>query len=255
MWSAVTCHRFGFAGGVGRGRGWEFRRRGGDGTVNGKRRHAAALRGVLRKFMVFWLARAVSDRHVLDMSLGSLHWPHAPRHFLAQQGTYFVTAGTYQRRHFFRGGVRLGVLHRGLLSVCKEFGWALEAWAAFSNHYHFVAHSPVGEPTADSLRGMLGKLHGRCASWVNRLDGKPGRKVWFNYWETRLTYERSYLARLGYTHQNAVRHGLVEVANQYPWCSAAWFERTAASAQVQTIYGFKLDRVEVYDDYQPSLEW
>ena len=35
---------------------------------------------------------------------------------------------------------------------------------------------------------------------------------------------KSYLARLNYVHQNPVKHGLVRVANQYRWCSAAWLE-------------------------------
>ena len=66
------------------------------------------------------------------------------------------------------------------------------------------------------------------------------------------TYEKSYLARLNYVHQNPVKHGLVGVANQYPWCSAAWFERTASAAQVRTIYSFKTDQVSVTDDYDPE---
>ena len=65
----------------------------------------------------------------------------------------------------------------------------------------------------------------------------------------RLTHQYSYLARLNYVHRNPVKHGLVKVANQYPWCSAAWFERTASPAQVKTIYSFKTDKVNVYDDY------
>ena len=44
-------------------------------------------------------------------------------------------------------------------------------------------------------------------------------------------------------------HGLVPVANQYKWCSAAWFERVATPAMVQTIYSFKTDQVHVEDDY------
>ena len=98
-------------------------------------------------------------------------------HRLSEQGTYFVTVGTYLRQHHFRGRQRLAVLHRGLLTVCQEFGLALEAWAVFSNHYHFVSHSPFDQPTAESLAGMLGKLHGKTANWVNRLDKTPRRKV------------------------------------------------------------------------------
>ncbi len=184
-----------------------------------------------------------------------ISWQHAPSHRLAEQGTYFVTVGTYLRQHYFRGGKRLAVLHRGLLAVCGEFGWALEAWAVFSNHYHFVAHSPLDQPTAEGLSAMLGKLHGKTSNWINRMDNAPGRKVWHNFRDTRLTFEKSYLARLNYTHQNAVKHGLVLAANQYPWCSAAWFERTATAAQVKTIYSFKTDQLAIPDNYSPASDW
>jgi putative transposase len=101
---------------------------------------------------------------------------------------------------------------------------------------------------------MLGFLHEKTAKWINKLDDLAGRKVWHNFWETRLTYKKSYLARLNYVHQNPVRHKLVLVANQYPWCSAGWFERTASPAQVKTIYGFKIDKLKVLDDYDVSVE-
>ena len=119
----------------------------------------------------------------------------------------------------------------------------------FSNHYHFVGNSPAGEQGAGSLGEMLGELHEKTAKWVDRLDATPGRQVWFNFRETRLTYEKSYLARLNYVHQNAIKHGLARGANLYRWCSAGWFERTATPAQVKTIYSFPTDRVNVYDDY------
>jgi putative transposase len=54
-------------------------------------------------------------------------------------------------------------------------------------------------------------------------------------------------------HRNAVRHGLVRVAADYPWCSASWFERTATKAQVATIYRFKTDRVNVPDEYDVAI--
>lgn len=102
---------------------------------------------------------------------------------------------------------------------------------------------------------MLGKLHEKTATWVNRLDSAQGRQVWFNFRETKLTFEKSYLARLNYVHQNPVKHGLVSRAHQYPWCSASWFERTARPAQVKAIYGFKIDRLNIYDDYAVVPEW
>lgn len=181
-----------------------------------------------------------------------LTWPHAPLHRLGEHGIYFVTAGTYLKAHHFRGADRLAVLHRGLLKVCDRYGWRLEAWAVFSNHYHFVAESPA---TAETLPRMLGLLHERTARWVNRLDKAVGRQVWHNYRETQLTYERSYFARLNYTHRNAVKHGLVKKASDYPWCSAGWFEQQTSPAMVKAISRFKIDKVSVPDDYDVCDDW
>ena len=181
-------------------------------------------------------------------------WLHAPTHQLSEAGTYFVTAGTYLKAHYFRTSARLDVLQRELLTVARNFSWELEAWAVFSNHYHFVAHSPSDSGDARSLSKMLSILHTRTAGWINRLDKTPARKVWHNFWDTKLTYEKSYLARLNYVHQNAVNHGLVPVANQYLWCSARWFEGVASPATVQAIYRFKTDTLSVSDEFEAVVE-
>ena len=60
---------------------------------------------------------------------------------------------------------------------------------------------------------------------------------------------------MNYVHQNPVKHGLVPVANLYPWCSAAWFEREASTAIVKSIYRFKVDRLQVFDEFNPAPEW
>ncbi len=173
-------------------------------------------------------------------------WPHAPVHKLDENAVYFVTAGTLHKERFFIDRDRLDLLQRKLMELATQYHWQLEAWALFSNHYHIVAR---GFPNSANLGKFLKHLHSDTARELNRLDGVEGRKVWFNFRETKLTFEKSYLARLNYVHQNAVHHQLVRVANQYPWCSAAWFERVATPAMVQTIYSFKTDQVKVDDDF------
>jgi putative transposase len=133
-----------------------------------------------------------------------------------------------------------------LHAAAEEFGWLLEAWAVMSNHYHFVARSPDDPGT---LQRMLGKLHTLTAKEVNALDAAPGRKVWHQYWDTRLTYERSYLARLNYVHQNPVHHRLVTHATAYQWCSAAQFEAEAPVAFQRTVAAMPIDKLKVVDDF------
>jgi putative transposase len=188
------------------------------------------------------------------MAEPAMPWPHAPKHQLSESGSYFVTASTYLKAHHFRTPQRLEVLQRGLLTITRDFSWELEAWAVFSNHYHFVAHSQSDSGNAGGLSQMLGVLHTRTAGWINQLDKTPGRKIWHNFWETKLTYQKSYLARVNYVHQNAVKHGLAPVANQYRWCSARWFESAASPAMVQSIYRFRTDALTVNDDFAPIVE-
>jgi putative transposase len=172
-------------------------------------------------------------------------WPHAPVHRLGTDGIFMVTGATLYKQHLFNGTKRLDILEGSLLSLAKQYLWQLEAWAAFTNHYHMIARGSDSK----HLGLFLNHLHSESARKLNELDATAGREVWYNFWDTKLTYEKSYLARLNYVHQNPVKHGLVVAANQYPWCSAAWFERTASPSAVKTIYDFKTDRVNVYDDY------
>jgi putative transposase len=133
-----------------------------------------------------------------------------------------------------------------LLNTAEKHSWKLQAWAVFPNHYHFVAISPGDAP---SLRTLIQELHSLTAREINRLDRTPSRKVWFEYWDSRITFEKSYFARLSYVHQNAIHHGLVSLARDYPWCSAAWFERTANTGLYRTIASFTGKGVKVRDDY------
>ena len=173
-------------------------------------------------------------------------WPHAPVHRLDEEGTYFVTGGTYLKRHFLNTPERRTLVLESLLRLARQYGWELQAWAVLANHYHFVAISPGSSKT---LQAMVSHLHTETARELNRMDDARGRRVWYQYWDTHLTYQRSYLARLKYTNQNPVHHGVARVAEEYPWCSAAWFERTADRAFRKVVESFGLERIHVRDDF------
>ena len=155
-----------------------------------------------------------------------------------------VTAACYQHKLHFPGKKRLDFLQELLFSLAQEFHWQLQAWAILPNHYHLIA---VSEDNPESLRTFLSHFHSNATRWLNREESTPGRKIWYQYRDTLLTYERSYLARLNYVHRNPEKHGLVRNAENYRWCSAAWFARTATPAFYKTVRSFPIDRLEVVD--------
>jgi len=173
-------------------------------------------------------------------------WPHAPMHYLSERGAYIVTAGTYCKVEFLNSPSRLDLALNTLLSCAREFGWRLQAWAVMANHYHFIA---LSGPRSHNLRLMIGKIHMTTAKTLNILDQAQRRKVWHQYWESRITFKKSYFARLNYVNQNPVRHGVVDKAETYRWCSAAWFERTAKPSFLRTVKSFKTDKIRVYDEF------
>ena len=173
-------------------------------------------------------------------------WPHSPAHSFNFTGSYMVTGSTIHKEHFFKTPVELNLLEEHLFELAIKYEWKLEAWAIFSNHYHFVAQSPID---ASTLRKFITHFHSITAKALNRLHQQPGRRVWYQYWDTQLTYLNSYFARLNYVMQNPVKHGLVDLAENYPWCSKGWFLKNASLSHQKVVNGYKIDEVQVVDDY------
>ena len=161
-----------------------------------------------------------------------------------------VTCGTYRKAHFLNTSEKMDVFQDMFFTFIIEKEWELHAWAIMSNHYHFIASSP---PDPETLRPALSKLHTLSARYLNRMDGREGRKVWFQYWDSHITFTNSYLSRLKYVHNNPEHHGIVGRSESYPWCSASWFSKTARPAYKATVESFKTDRLNVKDDFDVRL--
>jgi putative transposase len=173
-------------------------------------------------------------------------WHHAPDHIFIPETLYMVTAGTVRKAHFFRGDERLEFLQNTLLDLLEKHSWLINAWAVFVNHYHFIARS---SENASPLSTIIKQLHSLTSREVNLRDNTYGRKVWFQYWDTCLTYEKSWLARLNYVNTNPVHHGLVRAATQYRFCSASWFQLKVNSSFRRKVGSFRYDRLKVIDEF------
>ncbi len=160
-----------------------------------------------------------------------------------------VTCGTLHKAPILSTPERLTTFQTLLFEYVRKFGWQLQAWAILNNHYHWIGISPESNADAQSLKVLTAQLHEVSTKRFNHEDAVVGRRLWYNYWESHITFEASYLARLKYVHDNPVHHGIVSNAANYAWCSRAWFERTANRAFVKQLDGFKTDMLKVVDDF------
>jgi putative transposase len=170
----------------------------------------------------------------------------APCHMFNSKGTYMVTAGTSYKEHFFKKPEHLDFLQSSLFQLADFYCWRLEAWAIFSNHYHFVAQSPENPPT---LQKLIRHFHNNTSRELNKIEGMAGRKIWYQYWDSQLTFTNSYFARLNYVMNNPVKHHLVEDAEFYPWCSESWFAKNTNASHKEVVMSFKTDTVQVVDNF------
>jgi putative transposase len=172
-------------------------------------------------------------------------WHHSPVHVFQPHTSYIITASTVRKEHFFNSPQKLALVQTRLFEAMAKYKWTIRAWAIMANHYHFIAQSSSEET---SLPEMIKWFHSQVAGEINAADKTPGRQIWFQYWDTCLTYEKSYYARLNYVNNNPVHHKLVPIASAYPYCSMSWFEMADPSF-AKKIASFKYDTIRIRDDF------
>jgi putative transposase len=173
-----------------------------------------------------------------------MSWPHAPSKQVNHPGAYIITAGTHYKQHFFDSDDKLRLLQEITFGAALETGWELQAWAFFSNHYHLVGLSHA----ENGVHELTKRIHTRSATKLNQLDQTPKRRVWYRCWDTHLTYEKSYLARLAYVHTNPAKHLEIHPLD-YEFCSLGWFEKQADKPFVESVLSFKTDSIIIQDDF------
>jgi putative transposase len=171
---------------------------------------------------------------------------HNPPHYFVSKTMYIVTGAILHNQRLLNDDRRKFLVLEILLERCVHWKWELEAWAILENHYHFIARAPEDALTLETL---IRQIHSKSAVELNKLDKALGRKVWHNYWDTCITLETSYYARLHYVHLNPVKHGLVDNAEDYPFCSYHWFLERADDDFRETVMNQPIDRVDVVDDF------
>lgn len=171
---------------------------------------------------------------------------HNPPHYFVPNAMYMVTGSILHKHNLLSEEKRKEFVLQILFEKAKLFGWELQAWAVLNNHYHFIGEAPED---ARTLPKLIQQFHSITAIQINKWDNATGRQVWHNYWDTCLTYEKSYYARLRYVHENPVKHGLVQNEIDYPFCSYKWFLEKSNDELKDQVFSQPIDRLNIVDDF------
>ncbi len=142
--------------------------------------------------------------------------PHNPPHWFQANTLYMLTASIYQSVPIIHSPERKIAWRDSFIEAAKLYNWHIIAWVVLDNHYHAMVESPHN---ALSLSKFTSSYHKFTARQWNDADNTPGRKVWWNYWDTCIRSEKDYYNRLLYIFWNPIKHGLVENPEDYPFGS------------------------------------
>jgi putative transposase len=127
-----------------------------------------------------------------------------PPHLFRANVIYMLTASIYQNKQIILSEARKLQWRDAFLKAAVLYHWRVIAWVVLHNHYHAIVESP-DHPL--NLSKFMGSYHKFTASLWNSADMIPGRKVWWNYWDTCIRSEKDYYNRLRYVFWNPVKHG------------------------------------------------
>lgn len=181
-----------------------------------------------------------------DMNETFKAYPHNPPHYFVPNAMYMITGAILHNQHLLQEDRKKEFVLRTLLDRSNLLAWKLEAWAILDNHYHFIAEAPKD---VNSLSKLIRQIHSITAIQLNKWDGAPGRQVWFNYWDSCITYEKSYLARMHYVMMNPVKHGLTDNVLDYPYSSYRWFVEKGDDELKKQVFDQPIDQVNVVDNF------
>ena len=174
-------------------------------------------------------------------------WHHSPPHIFKTDENYMITSGTYHKEHFFNTSAKLKMLETIIIDYMNESSWTPVAWAVMSKHYHLIVRPPAEKYF--NLSRIFKSIHGKSAIQLNKIDNVRGRKVWFEFWDTCLTHENSYYARLKYVMNNPVHHGIVKTAEDYDFCSAGFFKFNADKQIRKRLESYGTENLNIIDDF------
>lgn len=130
-----------------------------------------------------------------------------PPHIYEDNACYFLTAGVAGARHLLDTDEKRILLRDVLKEEMIQLAFHLYAWVILADHYHLLLMSNGAVPIHQFVR----RLHSKSAVRLNRLDGTPGRNVWYQYWDRFPRNERDFWSYFNYIHINPIKHGYVRV--------------------------------------------
>ena len=150
-------------------------------------------------------------------------WMPRPRYLLPPAGIYHVTTRGVDRMPIAHDDLDFRYVDEGIRAACFRFGWTYHAHCVMPNHFHLVVEAALRRLSA----GMQW-LNWRVARRFNARYDRVGHFVEKRFDAWVIEDDEHFANACPYVWTNAVRAGIVERPEDWPWCGLAYLPRAAA---------------------------
>ncbi len=148
---------------------------------------------------------------------------------------HFLTFSTFRRQSFFPGKYASDWFLQALAAARTRCPFHLFAYVIMPEHVHLVLQPLPGVAMRTVLWQLKRPLTARVLTWVKEhrgdflasmADVQPSGKVAYRFWQRGGGYDRNLRSasdvheKIGYIHDNPVRRGLAQRAENWPHSSA-----------------------------------
>ena len=101
-----------------------------------------------------------------------------------------------------------------------------------------------------TLSELMNNFHRFTANWLSKHNIRKVKEKYFhNYWDTCITFEKSYFTRLNYIWFNPVKHGYVDSPEKWKFGSYYYRYREEMKEMKRQIEKYPFDKVKIDDDF------
>ncbi len=132
-----------------------------------------------------------------------------PPHIYENNSCYFLTGSIVYGQRLLDTDAKRIILRDVLKEAIQQYGITLYAWVILANHYHLLLQTSERAP----IYKFIKRLHGETAVQLNKLDGTPGRQVWYQYWDRFPRNDEDFWGYFNYIHINPIKHHYVRIVD------------------------------------------
>lgn len=176
-----------------------------------------------------------------------IEYIHNPPHLFKPNAKYFITSSTLDRYPYLKTDSAKDAALNYLTKSLEHYEWKLEDWVILDNHIHIMTSAPT---KAETLSKVMKNFHRFTANWLSKNNVKKVKEKYFhNYWDTCITYENSYYARINYIWFNPVKHEYVSSPEKWRYGSYYYRYQADEKETKEIMKRYPFDKIKIDDDF------